>query len=217
MLWIYVAMSLLGAFLLGSIPFSLLLGKLIGRVDIRKHGSGNVGATNFARVCGWRYFPQAFLLDFAKGLLPPLCLAPLIPFDGQGGTESIGPLLFRTTLALTPVLGHTFSPFLRFRGGKGVATGAGAMAALLPLETGVALGIWLLILALSRTVGIASSCAAVALPVAFLVRHPDTSAETLLIGGLCVLLAILVVYRHRSNIRQFFARKGPGSKVTEVG
>jgi acyl phosphate:glycerol-3-phosphate acyltransferase len=195
--------AIAGAYLLGGIPFALLLGFVIGRVDIRKRGSGNVGATNLGRVCGWRYFPVAFLLDFAKGFVPLHFLAP-----AEGQPEAgLPPLLVTVSLALAPVLGHLFSPFLRFRGGKGVATGAGAMTALVPLETGIAGAVWLAAFALTRTVGVASSAAAVALPAAFFIRWPAHAPDArALIGSVCVLTAALVLYRHRSNLRQFFAR-----------
>ncbi len=190
--------TLLGAYLLGGVPFSLLLGFLIGRSDIRKHGSGNVGATNVGRVCGWRYFPLAFALDFAKGLVPVLLFAPALP---AGEAIGAGPIVLRVGLALAPVLGHCFSPFLRFRGGKGVATSAGALVAIMPRETGIACLVWLLALAITRTVGVASSCAAISLPLIFFLLPHQTGTETLLLGLLSIVLAALVLYRHRYNLR----------------
>lgn len=195
--------AIIGAYALGSVPFSLLLGYLLKGVDIRTQGSGNVGATNLGRVCGWRYFPLAFALDCAKGLAPLVVARPFL--DGAGMSRPAS-LAVTVLLALAPVLGHLFSPFLKFRGGKGVATTAGALAALLPLETAVVLAVWLLVFALTRTVGVASSAAAVALPPAFFLclrREPD---ELVVYGILCALLATLVLYRHRGNLRKYFAR-----------
>jgi glycerol-3-phosphate acyltransferase PlsY len=197
------AAALLGAYLVGGVPFSLVLGFLIRRIDIRKHGSANVGATNLGRVCGWHYFPIAFLLDFAKGLGPVVLLAPPLPAGDDVGP---GPVLIRVGLALAPVLGHCFSPYLLFRGGKGVATSAGAMAALMPWATGIAFLVWLLSLAVTRTVGVASSCAALALPIVFFLLPHQTRTETLLLGLLSVLLAALVLYRHRENLRDYIGR-----------
>ncbi len=196
-------LAIIGAYVLGSVPFSLLLGYLLKGVDIRTQGSGNVGATNLGRVCGWRFFPLAFALDCAKGLAPLLVARPFLD-----AADMPRPALLAVTvlLALAPVLGHLFSPFLRFSGGKGVATTAGALAALLPLETAVVVGVWLLVFALTRTVGVASSAAAVALPPAFFLCTRHACDELVLYGTLCVLLAALVLYRHRGNLQKYFTR-----------
>ncbi len=192
-----ILLTALGAYLLGGVPFSLLLGYLCG-VDIRKHGSGNVGATNLARVCGkWLFFP-AFFLDFAKGFCPVTFLAP------PAASSDHATLAARVTLALAPVLGHVFSPFLRFRGGKGVATGAGALAALVPVETAVTFGVWLLVLAFTRTVGVASAAASAFLPVVFFLLPGRSPAERTVLGGALIGLGLLVLWRHRSNLAAYF-------------
>ena len=138
-------LSLLAAYLLGAIPFSLLLGRVACGVDIRKHGSGNVGATNLARVCGKIFFLPAFLLDFSKGALPPLLFPRFVD-------PTIPPHIFEIALASAPVLGHVYSPYLGFKGGKGVATTAGAMTALMPLVTAAAFAIWLVMFAATKKV-----------------------------------------------------------------
>ena len=191
------------AYLLGAVPFSLLLARILKGVDLRAEGSGNVGATNLGRVCGWRWFPVAFGLDFAKGLLPPLALAPLVTTGDAAPTAA---LATRVALALAPVLGHIFNPFLGMRGGKGVATGAGALAALIPVETAIAAGIWLAAFAVTRTVGVASSAAAAALPVVFFFLKPRDLHARLVLGGLCVTLAVLILWRHRTNLRAWVVR-----------
>ncbi len=145
--------AVLGAYVLGGVPFSLLLGFVLGRVDIRARGSGNAGATNLGRVCGWRYFPLAFALDFGKGFAPLVLAMPAL---AQARMEHSWVLAATVMLALAPVAGHIYSPFLKFRGGKGVATTTGALAALLPLETAVAAAAWFAAFALTRTVGVAS-------------------------------------------------------------
>jgi acyl phosphate:glycerol-3-phosphate acyltransferase len=197
------ACAVVAAYALGSIPFSLLLGYLLKGVDLRRHGSGNVGATNLGRVCGWRYFPLAFALDCAKGLAPLLLAGPYL---ASSPMPRAAVLATTVLLALAPVLGHLYSPFLGFRGGKGVATTAGALAAFLPLETAVVLAVWLLAFALTRTVGVASSTAALALPPAFFLCRDHPRDELLSYGALCLVLAAMVLYRHRSNLRQYFRR-----------
>ena len=196
--------AVLGAYVLGGVPFSLLLGFVLGRVDIRARGSGNAGATNLGRVCGWRYFPLAFALDFGKGFAPLVLAMPAL---AQARMEHSWVLAATVMLALAPVAGHIYSPFLKFRGGKGVATTTGALAALVPLETAVAAAAWFAAFALTRTVGVASSVAAAALPPAFFLCRARQADETAFVGGLCVLLSALVLYRHRSNLRAYFRRR----------
>ncbi len=193
-----------GSFLLGSIPFALLLGCIVGKKDIRRHGSGNVGATNLGRVCGWHYFPAAFALDFAKGFLPSFLFSRFHRFDDA---STYAPLLFSVAIAFAPVLGHIFSPFLRFRGGKGVATGAGAMTSILPAETGIAFVVWLAVLAVTRTVGPSSCAASLALPASFFLLSRRTLPEYLCCGALTTLLALLVLYRHKRNLKAYFSKK----------
>ncbi len=201
------ALAVLGAYVLGGVPFSLLLGLALKGVDIRTQGSGNVGATNLGRVCGWRYFPIAFALDFAKGFAPLTLAAPALA-DARMARAWV--LAVTVMLVLAPVAGHICSPFLGFRGGKGVAATAGALTALLPLEIAVVAAVWFAVFALTRTVGVASSAAAAALPPAFFLCRGRPPDETALMGGLCVLLSGLVLYRHRSNLRQYFARRRSG-------
>jgi glycerol-3-phosphate acyltransferase PlsY len=204
-----VALAVAGSYFLGGIPFSLLIGFAAGRVDIRNHGSGNVGATNLGRVCGWRYFPLAFALDFAKGLGPTLLLAPLAAAHLPPGASAVAPALIKVSVALAAVTGHVFTPYLAFRGGKGVATSAGAVAALVPAATAIAFGVWLLVFAITGTVGVASSAAATALPAAWLLLPRAPGVEAHVMGGLCLLLAVLVVVRHRTNLRDFFLGQRP--------
>ncbi|MCS7160752.1 MAG: glycerol-3-phosphate acyltransferase, partial [Gemmatales bacterium] len=136
---------LAAAYLLGAIPFSLILGYVIAGVDIRQHGSGNIGATNLARVAGWRYFPLALLLDFAKGAIPVFAWF----WRAQSGATRIATATalslgdstflnscdFAALVGLAALVGHLWPIYLRFRGGKGVATGAGVVSVLMPVPT----------------------------------------------------------------------------------
>jgi glycerol-3-phosphate acyltransferase PlsY len=177
-------------FALGSIPFSLILGKIIGGVDVRKAGSGNVGATNVARTAGWGAGALALLLDAAKGAGAVLLARRLCPGAPAGDLVAAG----------MAVLGHLFSPVLRFRGGKGVATGAGAFLVLAPGALGVAAVVFAVSAGLTRYVSLASVLAAIALPAAAFLLG--------LRGGIVLLalvVAIAVVARHRGNLARLAA------------
>ena len=140
-------------FLLGSIPFGLLMGKLKG-IDIRKHGSGNIGATNVFRTLGKPCGITCLLLDFAKGLVPVLIAIRVVEpmmIEQQSSAQSIIVLT-----AFAAIMGHNYSPWIGFKGGKGIATSAGAFGALTPLPLLIALGSWILFFAITRYVSVAS-------------------------------------------------------------
>ncbi len=179
-------------FALGSIPFSLVMGRIFGGVDIRKTGSGNVGATNVARTAGWGPGLLALLLDAAKGAVAVLVARWCCPGAPAADLVAGG----------MAVLGHLFSPFLRFRGGKGVATGAGVFLVLAPGAFLAAVLVFAVTVALSRYVSLASVGAAIAMPVASLLLG--------LRGGITLLalvVAIAVVARHRGNLARLLAGK----------
>lgn len=173
-------------FMLGSIPFSWILARLFGGVDIRTVGSGNVGATNVARSLGWGAGGVALLLDTAKGaaavLLAPALAGPGAPAAG----------LLAGGLA---VVGHMISPFLRFRGGKGVATGAGVFAVLAPWALAAAGGVFVLVVATTRMVSAGSIGAAATLPLFALGFGAGGR-----VAVLAALVGALVILRHRANI-----------------
>jgi glycerol-3-phosphate acyltransferase PlsY len=176
------------AYLLGATPTSYIAGRLGRGIDLRQHGSHNLGATNVYRVLGWRYAIPVGLIDVAKGVIPVAILGPW----------SNGPAWFTVALGIAAVLGHMFSPYVRFRGGKGVATAAGVFLALAPLAVVISLTIWGAVLWLSGYVSVASLTAAVLFPIWVRLTEPD-EPYTLLAG---VLLAALIVYAHRANIRR---------------
>lgn len=173
-------------FLLGSIPFSFLLARLRG-VDIRAVGSGNVGATNVTRALGWRPGALALVLDAAKGAAAVLLAQLIVP-----GTGSSGAALWAGGLA---VLGHNITPFLRFRGGKGVATGLGVFSVLAPGPLLLALLSFALTVAITRMVSLGSIVACAALPcAAYLLEAPHG------VVNLALLTSALVLFAHRANI-----------------
>jgi glycerol-3-phosphate acyltransferase PlsY len=183
-----------GAYLLGSIPFGLLLGRALGGVDVRAAGSGNIGATNVARTAGKAAGGLVLALDAAKGAAPISI--------GQHGLEA--PISVVVVAGLFAVLGHVFPVWLRFRGGKGVATALGVFLALSPLATSSAIAVLALVFALRRVVSLGSLIASVALVP--LVAGLDGRREVL---ALTVLVAGLVVVRHRGNIRRLLSRQEP--------
>ena len=185
-----MALHILIAYLIGSIPFGLLIGKLNGK-DIRKEGSCNIGATNVTRVVGKWWGKLCFLCDFLKGFLPVFWVMRTYPGEG---------LLIALT-ALAVVLGHVFPVYLGFKGGKGVSTAAGAALALSPLAVVIAGAVWVLVFLTSRYVSLASLAAALALPVSAWLLHFFAGFQLPLpVGILLILLAVLTFWRHRSNI-----------------
>ncbi len=193
-----VALLVVLSYLLGAVPFGLLLARSAG-VDVRRAGSGNIGATNVARTAGKTLGLLTLLLDALKGALPTALALHLFP----------GPR-FAVLLGLAAVLGHVFPVFLRFRGGKGVATAAGVFVALTPLAAGAAVAVFALSVLLTRTVSVGSLLAAPALVVAVLLL--DGRPEVL---ALASSVAALVVVRHAGNVRRLLAREEPRLGVRE--
>lgn len=184
------------AFALGSFPFGLWWGRLFGGIDVREHGSKNLGAANVFRLLGPAHGVSVLLLDAAKGAAAVLAARTL------GGSETVAILA-----GLFAVLGHILSPWVAFRGGKGVAAGLGVWLMLAPLPTGLALAAFALVLALSRRVSIGSLAASSALvPLVYLLSADEA---LLLRTGLAVITAGLVWLRHRGNLVRLFAGKEP--------
>jgi glycerol-3-phosphate acyltransferase PlsY len=184
------------SYLLGSIPAGYLVGRMAG-IDIRKAGSGNIGATNVTRVLGKRYGYPVFAVDFLKGF-GAVKISILITTHVR--PEWSSPDLFGITAAVSSVIGHSFPAWLRFKGGKGVATSAGALFGLMPLAALVGALIWFVTFKLTRYVSVASITAAVALPIIIFVTTSlnQTHRRGLFYSSIC--LAAVVVLRHRSNL-----------------
>ncbi|MGI9114777.1 MAG: acyl-phosphate glycerol 3-phosphate acyltransferase [Chthoniobacterales bacterium] len=182
------------AYLLGSVPFGYLASRFAG-VDVRRHGSGNIGATNVLRVLGRKYGYTVFLADTLKGFL---AVRTAFWLDGHRAAS----WQLAVLAAICAVLGHAFPVWLGFRGGKGVATSAGACLGLLPLETAVAVAVWLSVFAVFRLVSLASIIAAVSLPVSVWLMAPGQGRTREMLVAFTAALAALVTLRHRSNIRR---------------
>jgi acyl phosphate:glycerol-3-phosphate acyltransferase len=184
-----LALTLLASYLVGAIPTSYLAGRLFRGIDLREHGSKNLGATNVYRTLGWRYAVPVGLFDIAKGAVPVLLFAPRVSSSQ----------LFALACGIAAIVGHVFSVFVRFRGGKGVATAAGVMLGLTPLAIGVAALTWLGVVGLTGYVSLASIAGAAVFPVAvYLLERPDRP-EILWVDAL---VAAAIIWLHRANIRR---------------
>jgi len=186
------------AFLAGSIPSGYIIGRING-LDIRNHGSGNIGATNVTRVLGKGWGRICFICDFFKGLAPTLAVVLMARQGALLDCAGLLPLL----AAFGAVAGHIWTPFLGFKGGKGIATAAGAIMAVNPPALLVGGVVWVAVFFASRYVSAASIAAALALPVAgFLFRFTgawNASAPEL---ALLVVLAVVAILKHTSNIKR---------------
>lgn len=180
------------AYLIGAIPFAYIIASFKG-IDIRKVGSGNVGATNVFRAVSKPLGMLTFILDAFKGWLP-VTLAPLI-FKLMSGWEC-HELFLKVICAVTAVLGHTYPVYLSFRGGKGVATGAGALVSIAPSSLVVGLCVWIITFVLSRYVALASILSALSVAVSSWIFY----GKNVLLPVVLSLLAVIIIWRHKSNI-----------------
>lgn len=190
MMFSYVTVLLL-SYLFGAIPFGLLIGKMYGK-DVRREGSGNIGATNVTRVVGVNAGRVCFLLDFLKGVLPVLAADQLNDPSGAAGILA----------GAAAVLGHVFPVYLRFRGGKGVSTAAGAALALAPPAFLSAAAVWIALFAASRYVSLASIAAALCLPLSATVLSVWRGNVPVLTVVFFYVVGAAAVWNHRANIRR---------------
>jgi acyl-phosphate glycerol 3-phosphate acyltransferase len=192
-----IGFMILASYLVGSIPFGVLIARSRG-VDIFKEGSGNIGATNIGRVLGYQFGLLVFALDFLKGALPVFIVQR---FSNASATTSTLDSLEPITAGLAAFLGHLFPAYLRFRGGKGIATGAGVVSVLLPLPTLAAVSAWIVVLLATRYVSLSSIIAALVLCLAEARWISDPLMPPhLALTIFCWLASALVFFRHRTNI-----------------
>lgn len=173
------------SYALGAIPFGLIVGRIWRGVDIRELGSGNIGATNVYRSLGLGPGIVVFGADVLKGLIPVLCANRIASENA----------CFVVAVGMLAILGHTLSPFLGFKGGKGVATSLGVGIGLVPVPAAMALGIWIVILAVTRYVSVASMLACSCVP--FMIWWMQEPVSYKVFG---ISVAIYVIFKHRSNI-----------------
>lgn len=185
------------AYLVGSIPFGYLCGRLVKGIDIREHGSGNIGATNVGRVLGGRWGIVVLVLDCLKGLIPTGLLAPLII-----SRESPGYLHWQVAAAIATILGHMFPCWLGFRGGKGVATALGVVICLGGWSAAGAAAAFAIVFGISRIISLSSILASLTFGVLqmYFLRPDPFDAEHWSLAAFSLLAPALIVFRHRSNI-----------------
>jgi glycerol-3-phosphate acyltransferase PlsY len=196
-----IAAPILIAYLLGAVPFGLLVARTFGVKDIRREGSGNIGATNVWRVAGWKAAILAYLLDIGKG-------AGAILIAGTFAAGAIDHDLLLVLAAVAVALGSIFPVYLRFRGGKGVSASLGAVVIMLPLETLICLGVFLVVVLLTRYISLASMTAALGLVLVLLVEilaldRPVAAVYLYFSVG----LALVIIWAHRHNIGRLTAGK----------
>jgi len=179
---------LLASYLVGAIPTSFIVGKLFRGIDLRQVGSRNLGATNLYRTLGWKFAVPVGLFDVAKGVIPVAVFGPQVP----------GIVLFPVYCGISAVVGHVFSVFVGFKGGKGVATAAGMFLALAPFALLAVTVVWTVTVWLTGYVSLASVLAASLFPVAAALLHPNRP-EPLWFD---ILIAAFLVLKHRSNIQR---------------
>lgn len=185
---IAMAIALVASYLLGAVPTSFIVAKLFRGIDLREHGSKNLGATNVYRTLGARFAIPVGLLDMLKGVVPVLVFAPLASSSK----------LFALMAGIAAVVGHVFSVFVNFRGGKGVATAAGVMAAFTPLAVLGSIVIWTLLVRATGYVSLGSIVSAAALPALAWWWHPEDRD----IIWVQAIVAAAIVVLHRANIRR---------------
>ena len=220
------------SYIIGSIPTSLMAGKMLKGIDIRQFGSGNAGGTNAFRVLGWKPGLLVTLIDIVKGVVAAVSVVAFFRHHPIGAFPDINEVALRLLAGMSAVIGHVFTLFAGFKGGKGVSTAAGMLIGIAPVSMLMVVGIFLLTVYLSRHVSVASMLAAIAFPLIIAVRKyifelgggldyyvklfgsqlffHDSLDYHLMIFGLIVALAIL--YTHRANIRRLIS--GTESRVT---
>ncbi|MDP4115984.1 MAG: glycerol-3-phosphate 1-O-acyltransferase PlsY [Bacteroidota bacterium] len=205
------------SYLVGSIPNSIIVSKLTRGIDIRNYGSGNAGGTNVMRVLGWKQGLFVILLDALKGVVAVVVIARLhygnIPFNNVTPFDDF--TLIQIIAGISAVVGHIWTIFAGFKGGKGIATALGMLIMVMTVDMLIALGVFILVVTVSRYVSLGSILAAVTVPLALVIRENVFNANvqgyhTLL--PFIVLLSTLVIYTHRKNVVRLL--NGSESKVS---
>lgn len=207
-MWVYYLFSIVISYFIGAIPVGYLIAKGIKGIDIRTVGSGNVGATNVGRVLGWYYGIVCFILDALKGIFAILFVSGWNKWLSLSIYASYEDLTFYVICGIVAILGHLFPIYLKFKGGKGVATAFGVFMFFIPIPTVIASAIWLFSVLLFRYISIASILAAISLPIMIKIigipdRIPGYSGHynlSLFIVSLTV--SLLVIIRHIPNIKR---------------
>ena len=197
--------GLISAYLIGSIPTAYILGRLIKGIDIRRFGSGNIGATNTFRVMGKAPGLVVLAIDILKGFICVSYIADLFLYISPAAR----PELYKVLVGLATITGHNWTVFLKFKGGKGVATSAGVVIGLIPKIFWFGFSVWLIVFALTGFVSLASIIASVSIPVFTLIFGEPTEIIVFM-----SLLCLAIVYKHRSNIQRLKSGEEKRIKLT---
>ncbi|HET6233267.1 MAG TPA: glycerol-3-phosphate 1-O-acyltransferase PlsY [Longimicrobiaceae bacterium] len=189
--WLLLA----AAYLLGSVPASYLAGRWARGIDLREHGSGNLGATNTFRVLGAKVAAPVMVFDMLKGFVPALLFA---------GWDSSADWRWALAYGAAAIVGHVFSVYMKFKGGKGVATGAGVFLGLAPVAVGVSILVWIVLVKVTRMVSLASIVSALVVIPGLLLTHRQT--EVVVLG---VAMVAFIIFSHRSNVGRILAGTEP--------
>ena len=205
------------SYLIGSIPTSIIISKAAKGIDIREHGSGNAGGTNVMRVLGWKHGVLVILLDALKGVLAVIVVARLhygsMPFENATPFDDF--TLVQIIAGISAVIGHIWTVFAGFKGGKGIATALGMLLMIVTIDMLIAIGVFILVVTFSRYVSLGSLTGAVAVPLILIVRENVFNVDipnynTLL--PFLILVSLLVIFTHRKNVIRLL--NGSESKIS---
>ncbi|RPH74479.1 glycerol-3-phosphate 1-O-acyltransferase [bacterium] len=204
------------SYLIGSIPNSIIISKAVKGIDIREHGSGNAGGTNVMRVLGWKYGLLVILLDALKGVIVVVVVARLhygsMPFQNITPFDDL--TLIQIIAGISATIGHIWTIFAGFRGGKGIATALGMLLMIVTIDMLISIGIFIIVVAVSRYVSLGSILGAIAVPLTLVVRenilHVNIPGYNTLLPFV-IAVSLLVIYTHRKNVVRLL--NGNESKV----
>ena len=212
-----LAIIILLSYLVGSIPNSIIISKAAKGIDIRKHGSGNAGGTNVMRILGWKHGLLVILLDALKGAIAVVVIARLhygpLPFTNISPFDDF--TLVQIIAGMAAVVGHIWTVFASFKGGKGIATALGMMLMLVTIDMLIALGVFVLVVSISRYVSLGSILSAIAVPSVLYIRENVFNVDIIGYNTLfpfIVAVSLLVVFTHRKNLIRLF--NGSESKIS---
>ena len=212
-----LAIIVILSYLIGSVPNSIIISKLVRGIDIREHGSGNAGGTNVMRVLGWKYGLLVIFLDALKGAIAVVIISRL--FYGPLPFENVSPFddftLVQIIAGMSAVIGHIWTVFAGFKGGKGIATALGMLLTLITIDMLIAVGIFALVVLISRYVSLASIIAAISVPSTLFIRenlfHVDIPGYSTLLPFI-IGVSVLVIFTHRKNLARLI--NGSENKIS---
>ncbi len=205
-----LAIIVIISYLVGSIPTSIIISKAAKGIDIREHGSGNAGGTNVMRVLGWKYGVLVIILDALKGAIAVVLVARL--FYGPLPFENVSPFddftLVQIIAGVAAVIGHIWTIFAGFKGGKGIATALGMLMMLITVEMLIAIGVFVLVVTISRYVSLGSLLGAISIPITLILRenvfHVNINGYNTILPFV-IFITLLVIYTHRKNLARIFS------------